>query len=378
MKVPFFRSPWQEPEAADRAMAVWSQVLRSGCYIQGPAVSRFEGALALRLGARQVVGLNSGTDALVLALRLLDLDPGDEVVLPSYTFFACFEAVVRAGAVPVLCDCAPDDFLAGAEEVAERLTPRTRAVLAVPLFGDASALPGVSQLCRDRGLPLVEDAAQALGARAWTPDRGWVAAAAWGDLSTLSFYPTKTLGASGDAGALSSPHARLVERAQALRNHGLNRAVHIDVGYNSRMDALQAELLLMGLDQLDRWLTRRQEIARRYLSGLSGLPGITLPHDREGHAWNYFVLRCERRDGLRESLAAAGVETKIYYERPIHAQPAWLARYGERTLPHASALASRALALPIFPGMQDEEVARVVAAVRRAVAVQQKEEGDEP
>ena len=114
MKVPFFRSPWQEPEAADRAMAVWSQVLRSGCYIQGPAVSRFEGALALRLGARQVVGLNSGTDAQVLALRLLDLDPGDEVVLPSYTFFACFEAVVRAGAVPVLCDCAPDDFLAGA------------------------------------------------------------------------------------------------------------------------------------------------------------------------------------------------------------------------------------------------------------------------
>lgn len=373
MKVPFFRSPWQEPGAAERVTTAWSRVLGSGCYILGPSVQSFELALARRLGPRQVVGLNSGTDALVLALRLLDLEPGDEVVLPSYTFFACFEAVVRVGAVPVLCDSAPNDFIAGAREVADRLTPRTRAVLAVPLFGDASALPGIAQLCREQGLTLVEDAAQALGGHAWAPDRGWVPAAGWGDLSTLSFYPTKTLGATGDAGALSSPHPGLIERALSLRNHGVKGATHAEVGYNSRMDAIQAELLLMGLGLLDHWQARRKEIAQHYLIGLAGLPGVTVPDDREGHAWNYFVLRCARRDDLQARLTGVGVETRIYYERPIHAQPAWLARFGQRDLPQASAHAKQALALPIHPGMHDTEVERVITAVRRAVAGQQEE-----
>jgi dTDP-4-amino-4,6-dideoxygalactose transaminase len=382
MRVPFFRSPWQAPEAREQAMAAWDRVLGGGRYILGPAVQRFEAALGQRLGQGGVVGLNSGTDALVLALRLLDLGPGDEVVLPSYTFFACFEAVVRVGAVPVLCDSAPDDFIAGAQEVAACLTPQTRAVLAVPLFGDASAMPGIARLCRDKGLTLVEDAAQALGARAWAPGRGWVPAAAWGDLSTMSFYPTKTLGGAGDAGALASPHAGLIERAVSLRNHGLSAAsLHAEVGFNSRMDALQAELLWLGLERLDGWLARRRDIARRYLSGLAGLPGITLPTDREGHAWNYFVMRCTRRDDLRARLAEAGVDTQVYYERPIHWQPACLARCGELELPHAGAHARQALALPMFVGLQDVEVERVIAAVRQAVAGQQaqeKEGGDEP
>ena len=371
MKVPFFRSPWQEPGASERVMAAWGRVLGSGSYILGPSVQRLEAALAQRLGQGGVVGVNSGTDALVLALRLLNLEPGDEVVLPSYTFFACFEAVVRVGAVPVLCDCAADDFMASAPQIAACLTPRTRAVLAVPLFGDASALPGIARLCRDQGLTLVEDAAQALGARAWSQERGWVPAGAWGDLGTMSFYPTKTLGATGDAGALGSPHPERIERARSLRNHGILGATHADVGFNSRMDALQAEVLLIGLEQLDGWLARRQTIARRYLAGLSGLPGIVLPKDVEGHAWNYFVLRSTRRDGLQARLAEAGVDTKVYYERPIHQQPAWLARFGGRDLPNASAHALQALALPIFPGMQEIEVEEVIAAVQQAVKGQQ-------
>ncbi|MFP8778239.1 DegT/DnrJ/EryC1/StrS family aminotransferase [Hydrogenophaga sp. RWCD_12] len=378
MRVPFFRSPWQEPEASVRVITAWSRVLGSGNYILGPSVQRFETALAQRLGLGGVVGVNSGTDALVLALRLLNLEPCDEVVLPGYTFFACFEAVVRVGAVPVLCDCATDDFIAGAQQVAARLTPRTRAVLAVPLFGDASALPGIAALCRERGIPMVEDAAQALGARAWSETRGWVPAGAWGDLGTMSFYPTKTLGATGDAGALGSPHADLINRARSLRNHGLQGLAHADVGLNSRMDALQAEVLQIGLEQLDTWLAGRQTIARRYLTGLSGLPDIVLPADREGHAWNYFVLRCAQRDDLQARLAAAGVDTKIYYERPIHEQPAWLARFGAMDLPIASSNARQSLALPIFPGMQDVEVERVIAAVRQAVEGQQNEKGDEP
>ena len=368
MSVPFFRSPWKEPEAADRVSTAWTRVLDSGCYILGPAVQRFETALARRLGPRQVVGVNSGTDALVLALRLLDLKPGDEVVLPSYTFFACFEAVLRSGAQPVLCDSAPDDFIARAQEVEAKLTPRTRAVLAVPLFGDASALPGIAQLCHDNGLILVEDAAQALGAHAWAPDRGRVPVGGWGDLSTMSFYPTKTLGAIGDAGALSSARPELIERALSLRNHGLSGSLHAEVGYNSRMDALQAEVLLLGLEFLDGWLARRQAIARHYLAGLSDLQGMSLPADREGHAWNCFVLRCARRGDVRARLAEAGVETKIYYERPIHRQPACRTPFGEMDLPHASAHAREALALPIFPGMHEVEVERVIAAVRQAVA----------
>lgn len=367
MKVPFFRSPWQAPAASERLMAAWGCVLGSGSYILGPSVQRFETALAQRLGLGGVIGVNSGTDALVLALRLLELEPGDEVVLPSYTFFACFEAVVRAGAVPVLCDCETDDFIAGAQQFEKHLTPRTKAVLAVPLFGDASALPGIAALCRGRGIPMVEDAAQALGARAWSESRGWVPAGAWGDLGTMSFYPTKTLGAAGDAGALGSPHTHLIERARSLRNHGLQGSAHAEVGMNSRMDALQAEVLQIGLEQLDAWLASRQAIARRYLAGLSGLPGIVLPADREGHAWNYFVLRSAHRDVLQTRLAAAGVDTKIYYERPIHEQPAWLARFEARDLPNARANARRALALPIFPGMQGDEVERVIAAVRQAV-----------
>lgn len=374
MKVPFFRSPWQAPAASERVMAAWGRVLGGGSYILGPSVQRVEDALAQRLGLCGVVGVNSGTDALVLALRVLDLEPGDEVVLPSYTFFACFEAVVRVGAVPVLCDCATDDFIAGAQQFEESITPRTKAVLAVPLFGDASALPGIAALCRGQGIPMVEDAAQALGARAWTDSRGWLPAGAWGDLGTMSFYPTKTLGAAGDAGALGSPHADLIERARSLRNHGLQGSAHTDVGMNSRMDALQAEVLQIGLEQLDAWLSRRQTIARRYLAGLSGLPGIVLPPGREGHAWNYFVLRSAQRDVLQTRLAAAGVDTKVYYERPIHKQPAWLARFETRDLPNASANSRRALALPIFPGMQDDEVERVIAAVRQAVEEGQQDE----
>lgn len=374
MNVPFFRSPWQEPGAGALLAAAFERVRESGSYILGPSVQRFESALGQRLMGRQVVGVNSGSDALVLALRLLDLAPGDEVLLPSYTFIACLEAVVRSGAVPVLCDCAPDDFIAGRPELEARWTSRTRAVLAVPLFGDASALPDLARLCRERAVPLVEDTAQALGARAWSEeDRGWVPAGAWGDLSTMSFYPTKTLGAMGDAGALASAQPAWAGRARSLRNHGMVDGEHAEEGCNSRMDALQAEVLGMGLERLGGWQAQRLSIAGRYLTGLTGLPGITLPADREGHAWNYFVLRCARRDDLQARLAAAGVGTKVYYERPIHQQPAWLTRWAPVDLPHAAAHAQQALALPIFPGMKDNEVERVIAAVRQAAEQQQKE-----
>lgn len=324
--------------------------------------------MAAWLGGAHVVGVNSGTDALVLALRQLNLQQGDEVVLPSYTFFACFEAVVSVGATPVLCDSAPDDFQATAFEVSARLTSRTKGVIAVPLFGDASALPSIAQLCRMRGVTLIVDAAQAFGASVRLHDDFRVPAVSCGDLGTLSFYPTKTLGAIGDGGALICKRSTQAQRARALRNHGLMGGVHSELGYNTRLDALQAEVLTIGLSLFDVWQTRRQAIADRYIEELSDLPGVLLPIAREGHAWNYFVVRCTWRDELAGLLAGQGIETKVYYERPIHEHPAAAGWASGETLPFASAHARQALALPLFPGMRDEEVALVISAVRGACA----------
>lgn len=367
MTVPFFRSPWQDPASAALLGERFAHILQGGHYILGANTRDFELALAHRLQRPGgVVALNSGTDALVLALRLLDLRPGDEVILPSYTFIACFEAVVRVGAVPVLCDSQAGDFLASAAEVGACMGPRTRAVMAVPLFGDASAVPAIAALCRGRGLPLIEDAAQALGARVPWEGQDWRAAGTLGDVAAFSFYPTKTLGAPGDAGGLSSPHATFIERAMSLRNHGLLQGSHAEVGYNSRMSEFQAAALVHGLGRLDTWLEQRRHIARRYLAGLAGLPGIVLPHDRDGHAWNYFVLRTPQRDRLRAALAREGVDARIYYSHPIHQQPAYLRHFPALELPHAQAHARQALALPLFADMGDAEVEQVIQAVARA------------
>lgn len=367
MTVPFFRSPWQAPASAALLGERFARILQSGHYILGANARDFEQALAHRLQrSGGVVALNSGTDALVLALRLLDLQPGDEVILPSYTFIACFEAVVRAGAVPVLCDSQADDFLASETEVSACISPRTRAVMAVPLFGDASAIPAIAAGCHRRGIPLIEDAAQALGARVRLEGQDWHAAGTLGDVATFSFYPTKTLGAPGDAGGLSSPHAAFIERAMSLRNHGLHQGSHAETGYNSRMGEFQAAALVHGLGRLDDWLDQRRHIAQRYLAGLAGLPGIALPRDHDGHAWNYFVLRCRQRDTLRAAMAQEGVDTRVYYSHTIHQQPAYVRHFPALELPNAQAHARQALALPIFAGMSDAEVEKVIQAVTRA------------
>ena len=368
MKIPFFRSPWQTPVLAQRLGRDMAQVLQSGHYILGPQVQQFERALAERFSdGRQAVALNSGTDALVLALHLLDVQQGDEVIVPAGTFIACFEAIVRVGATPVLADSQSDDFLCSAEQIRALISPRTRAVIAVPLFGDPSATPAIAALCQSHEIALIEDVAQALGARTKDADGHWHQAGSMGDIATLSFYPTKTLGAAGDAGALISHDAHIIERARALRNHGRVGALHSEVGFNSRMDELQAVLLNEGMLRLDAWLQERRHIAHRYLDRLADVPGIALPQRSEGHAWNYFVLRNPQRDALKAALAQQGVDTRIYYDPPIHHQPSYLRQAPQTTLPNVERHAREALALPIFPGMGEDETAKVIDAVRRWV-----------
>jgi dTDP-4-amino-4,6-dideoxygalactose transaminase len=366
VSVPFFRSPWQETPAADRLGQAWQRVLAGGRYVVGEEGARFESALGQMLGGRHVVGVNSGTDALRIALHLLNLQPGDEVVVPAYTFFACGEVVVRAGAVPVFCDSREGDFLAGATEVVACLSPRTRAVLAVPLFGDTSAMPDIARLCRDQQLPLVEDAAQAMGAWAQAPGAERQAAGSFGDLCAFSFYPTKTLGAVGDAGALSSSSALWMERARRLRNHGFGDGQHGEIGFNSRLDDVQAAALNIGLSVLPEWLQCRAVIAKRYLTDLVDIPGLTLPADAPGHAWNYFVVRHPQRDRVRQTLASFGIATQVYYPRALHQESAFRRCLGARQLPRAEALAATALALPIYPGLREAEQSRVIEAVRAA------------
>ncbi|QIL73394.1 DegT/DnrJ/EryC1/StrS family aminotransferase [Diaphorobacter sp. HDW4B] len=345
-----------------------AEVLQGGHYILGPQVQSFEQSLSARYShERQAIAVNSGTDALVLALHLLDLQAGDEVILPAGTFIACFEAVIRSGATPVLADSRADDFLCSAEQIRPLITPRTRAVMAVPLFGDTSATPAIAQLCKDQGIALIEDIAQALGAQTRDANGDRLHAGSMGDIATLSFYPTKTLGAAGDAGALISPHTHLVERARALRNHGRSGALHGEVGFNSRMDELQAVVLRHGIARLDTWLHERRSIAQRYLEQLADLPDIFLPHRREGHAWNYFVLRSPRRDELKAELNRLGVDTRVYYDPPIHQQPSYLQRFAAVELPNLQRHAQQALALPLYAGMPASEVDLVIDAMRAAV-----------
>ena len=362
MKVPFFEPLWKTDKAASSRLA---DVLKSGSYIGGDEGAAFEAEFSKWLGGRPVVGVNSGTDALYLALIALGIGPDDEVVLPSYAFIACLEAVVRAGARPVLVDCMPGSFLPGIEQVEQAVTAATRAVLSVTLFGDTTGSMNLRTLCNERGLLLVEDVAQACGG--YVVDEGVLRlVGTLGEASAFSFYPTKTLGAAGDGGAISFRDPVRADRCRALRNHGLRNGEHSEIGVNSRLDDLQAALLRIGLRTLGDNLRCRAAIAERYVSAMADLRFLQVPTCGFGNAWNYFVVRHPRRDELRRQLAELGVETRIYYRRPIHREPAYLDRFPFVHLPICEQLAEQSLALPLYPAMTEDRIDLVIDAVTSA------------
>jgi dTDP-4-amino-4,6-dideoxygalactose transaminase len=344
--------------------AAIQSVIDATAFVGGPDVRAFEQEFAAFCEVPYAVGCANGTDALHVVLRGLGVGPGDEVITVPNTFIATAEAISMAGATPVFVDVREDTSLMDPARVAAAITPRTKAVMPVHLYGQPADLDAIAKAAP--GLPIVEDSAQAHGARLRGRRAGSI-----GDAGTFSFYPGKNLGAYGDGGAMTFRDAALAKRCAMLRDHGrTDKYLHELAGYNSRLDTIQAAILRVKLARLEAWNAARRMIAGRYLERLAGVPGLQLPHVPDGvePVWHLFVVHHERREQLRERMTAAGIGVGIHYPVPLHLQPAYAhLGYREGSFPVAEKLAARCLSLPIYAELADGDVERVVRALREAL-----------
>lgn len=349
------------PAVAERMRAV----LEGGRYILGPEVEAFESELSTYLGVAECVGVANGTDALTIALRALGVGRGDEVVVPALTFYATAEAVVNAGADPVFCDVDPQTLCMTSDTASVAITERTAALLPVHLFGNPAPMDELTNLARKHGLALLEDAAQAAGARLDGRMAG-----ALGDAATFSFFPSKNLGGFGDGGAVVTDDPELAARARRLRFHGSkDKLIHTEVGYNSRLDELQAAGLRVLLPHLESWTAARRQVAEAYdRVGLGEL--VDLPRETRGaeHCYHLYVTCTPERNRLQAMLAEAGIGSRPYYTTPLHRQPALSAFSPAAPLPAAERAAQQNLALPMGPALGEAEIAAVVSAVSDSLA----------
>jgi dTDP-4-amino-4,6-dideoxygalactose transaminase len=335
----------------------FAEVLDSGRFILGPNVAAFEQEAAVYLGVPSSIGVANGTDAIVLVLNAMGIGPGDEVICPAFTFYATAEAIVQRGATPVFADIDPATLNLDPEDVAERITPRTRAIMPVHLFGRPAALAEIAAF----GVPVIEDAAQAFGA---------AGIATTGVASTFSFFPTKNLFGLGDGGLVAATDEQVADRVRMLRFHGSRDKVDFHlIGYNSRLDELQAAALRLFLPHLDGWNRARREAAARYTElGLGEV--CELPPDEAGHVYHMYVVRTQEQERLRTALAAADIACASYYVTPLHLQPAMrFLGYEEGALPETERAARENLALPMWAGIDAATQERVVAVIREASAV---------
>ncbi|MBJ7330685.1 MAG: DegT/DnrJ/EryC1/StrS family aminotransferase [Solirubrobacteraceae bacterium] len=342
------------------------RVLDSGRYVLGPEVEQFEAELAAHTGTQHAVGVASGLDALELALRALDVGPGDEVIVPSNTYIATWLAVSAVGATIVPVEPDPQTTLIEADAVRAAITPRTAAVLVVHLYGRAADWKPLRELCDAHGLALVEDAAQSHGA-----ERDGRRAGAFGHVGCFSFYPSKNLGALGEAGAISTDDAAVADRVRMLRNYGSEqRYHHLEKGRNSRIDPMQAAVLRAKLPHLDVWNERRRAVGRFYLDALRDVPGLVLPSGAGiDDAHHIFLVRSCERDALRARLTALGIGTEVHYPIPPHRSDAYadLAMPAD-AFPIANQLADEVFSLPMGPHLGADNAERVAAAVHQATA----------
>jgi dTDP-4-amino-4,6-dideoxygalactose transaminase len=349
----------------DELLAAFDAVLRGGRYILGAEVEAFEESWALRCGSVNAVGVSSGTAALALALTAVGVGPDDEVLVPAMTAIATWMAVAQVGAKPVGVDVEPGSRCLDPAQVASAIGPRTRAIVAVHLFGRPADMGALKPLAVEAGLPLVEDAAQAHGAAIGDRPVGSLS-----DIAAFSFYPTKNLGAVGDAGAVTTSRPELADRVRLLREYGWRTREDSEIkGVNARLDELQAALLRRLLSRFDERNDRRARIAAAYAAGLAGSPDLTLPSEDEGttHAWHLYVVEHPRRDELAERLAAAGIGSAVHYRPAPHLTTAFRADGGRPgDFPVAERHAETALSLPMHPALSDADVERVIEAVRAA------------
>ncbi|MBI4169135.1 MAG: DegT/DnrJ/EryC1/StrS family aminotransferase [Acidobacteria bacterium] len=340
-------------------------VLESGTFILGPQVKAFEEELAAYLGVRYAVGVASGTDALILTLRACGIGETDEVILPVYTFVATAGAVSQVGATPVFVDVDPRTYCLDAEQVEAAVTPRTRAIIPVHLFGHPADLAPILDVAARRRLRVIEDNAQALGAEYRGRKTG-----ALGDAGCLSFFPSKNLGGYGDGGMVVTNDPMLADTIQKLRTHGGREKYQPEMsGFNSRLDELQAAILRVKLRHLAAWSERRRWIAGTYRTLLADI-GAELPQEAPyaRHVYHLYVLRTSQRDAVRDHLRSCGIASGVYYPRPLHRLAPYRRLGGGRGFPHAELAAEETVAIPLYPEMGDDQINAVVSAVRAAVA----------
>lgn len=362
MKIPFLDLKIAHGELRTELEGAFRRVLESGWYILGEEVANFEKEFATFCGVRNCVGVGNGLEALHLILRAYGIGPGDEVIVPSNTYIATWLAVSYAGAVPVPVEPVEATYNLDPDRIEAAITPRSKAIIAVHLYGQPADMGPINTIAEKYGLRVVEDAAQAHGAKYKGRRTGSL-----GDAAGFSFYPGKNLGALGDAGAVTTNDDELANRVRALRNYGSQAKYHNEYkGFNSRLDELQAAILRVKLPHLDNWNAARCEIAAHYQLALRG-SGLIFPAVPEWAepVWHLFVIRSHDRDSVQKKLAEAGIVTMIHYPIPPHLQPAY-SEFHTLNLPIAELIHREVLSLPIFPGISDDQVSRVVAVLQNA------------
>jgi dTDP-4-amino-4,6-dideoxygalactose transaminase len=342
-----------------------TRVIESSQFVLGAEVAEFEREFAQHSGASECVALNSGTSALHLALLAVGVGPGDEVITVPFTFVASVAAVLYAGARPILIDIDRRSFTMDPSAIQASITPRTKAILPVHLYGQPADLDPIIEIARRHGLAVIEDAAQAHGAKYKGRPVGSI-----GDISCFSFYPTKNLGAYGEGGAITTNNSEYAKKIRMLRDWGQDgKYHHVLRGYNYRMEGLQGAILRVKLGHLEKWTEARRAVAAQY-DRLLADSGVELPTEMAWarHVYHVYTLRTEDRDGLQASLRADGIQTAVHYGIPAHLQPAYAdLGYGVGSLPESEAAARQVLSLPIYPELSETAIAKVVSAVKRAI-----------
>ncbi len=340
-------------------------VLDHGRYILGPEVAELETRLAERTGSKHCIGCASGTDALLLAMMALEIGPGDEVITSPFTFFATGEMIALLGAVPVFVDIDPETYNIDPSKIEAAITPRTKAIMPVSLYGQCADFDPINVIAAKHGLAVIEDAAQSFG--------GTYKGRESGSLSTIgctSFFPSKPLGCYGDGGALFTNDDNLVDRMQLLRNHGQDRRYHhVAIGINGRLDTIQAAVLLAKLDVFDSELEARQRAAAAYQEQLKDV--VQTPVVREGYTSPYaqYTIEVDERDAVQQALQQAGIPTAVHYPVPLHLQPIFASMHlGEGAFPHSEQAGKRVLSLPMHPYLEAGQIDQVAKAVRQAIA----------